>query len=81
MKKILTGTVISAKMDKTIVVKVDRKLRHPLYKKVIHRSSKFKVHSENKNIKEGDVVTFQSCAPISKEKSFILVEKEVEKTK
>lgn len=75
MKKILTGTVVSAKMDKTIVVKVARKFRHPLYKKVVHLSSKFKVHCEDKDIKEGDTVKFQSCRPISKEKSFILIEK------
>lgn len=75
MKKTLTGTVISAKMDKTLVVRVNRKFRHPLYKKVVHSHTKYKVHCEDKNVKEGDTVTFQSCRPISKEKSFILVEK------
>lgn len=75
MAKIFTGKVISTKMMKTVTVLVERKFRHPLYKKIITRRKKYKVHNENLEIKEGDVVIFKETRPISKDKHFILLEK------
>jgi len=75
MAKIFTGKVVSTKMAKTVIVDVERKLRHPLYRKVIVRHKKYKAHNENKEIKEGDVVRIKETRPISKDKHFIVVEK------
>lgn len=82
MTKLFTGTVVSTKMQKTIVVEVERRFRHSLYKKVISRRKKLKVHYEGNKIKEGDVVTIRETKPISKDKFFILAEDQdsVEKT-
>lgn len=74
MSKQLTGTVVSTKMDKTIVVRVERKFRHPLYRKVIVKTKKFKAHYEGSGLKEGDSVIIAETSPISKEKHFIVVE-------
>ncbi len=74
LKKII-GTVVSTKMDQTVIVRVVRKLRHPLYKKVITRHRKFKVHNTLKGIHDGDEVIIQETTPISKEKHFVLIEK------
>jgi small subunit ribosomal protein S17 len=68
------GIVVSDKMDKTIVVKVDRLAQHPIYKRVIRRSKKFKVHDEEKKAKIGDRVKIAETRPISKEKRWRLVE-------
>lgn len=64
----LTGVVVSDKMDKTIVVKIERKVKHALYGKYIRRSTKFHVHDENNDAKEGDTVMFKECRPYSKSK-------------
>jgi len=72
--KLLQGVVVSDSMQQTIVVKVTRKVKHPLYGKVINRSSKFSVHDENQLSKVGDTVTFCSCRPISKTKTHKLVD-------
>ena len=69
-----TGRVISNKMDKTITVMVERKVKHPLYGKYIRRSSKFHAHDENNQCQEGDVVIIAECRPISKSKTWRLVE-------
>jgi small subunit ribosomal protein S17 len=69
-----TGRVISNKMDKTITVMVERKVKHPLYGKYIRRSSKFHAHDEDNQCQEGDVVTIAECRPISKSKTWRLVE-------
>lgn len=74
MTKLLTGKVISTKMQKTIVVSVERKFRHATYKKVIVRRKKYKVHNENSNINEGDVVQIKETRPLSRYKRFIVVE-------
>lgn len=74
MAKKLTGTVVSNKMQKTIVVLIERKFRHPVYHKVITRSKKLKAHCEGKMPNEGDVVTIAETRPISKDKKFIVVE-------
>lgn len=71
----MQGTVLSAKMDSTVVVSVEKKLRHPIYRKVIVRHRKFKVHNTLKGINEGDVVIIQETTPISKEKHFKVIEK------
>ena len=72
-KRILQGTVVSAASEKTIVVNVDRRVRHPLYKKTITRSSKFHAHDENNNYKIGDKVRIIECRPISKKKTWTVV--------
>ncbi|QQG44690.1 MAG: 30S ribosomal protein S17 [Candidatus Roizmanbacteria bacterium] len=75
MSRIFTGTVVSNKMNKTVVVSVERKLRHPFYKKVITRHNKLKAHNEIEGIKEGDVVNIKEIKPISKNKNFIVIKK------
>lgn len=75
MSKILIGEVISTKMQKTVVVRVERKFRQPLYKKVITRHKKYKVHYENLDLKEGNMVKIKETRPISKDKHFIVIEK------
>lgn len=74
-KRILTGTVVSDKNDKTVVVLVERKVKHPLYGKIIRRSKKYHAHDEANTAKAGEVVRIQECAPISKNKSWTLVER------
>ncbi len=78
-----TGVVLSSKRDKTITVKVERKVKHPLYKKILRRSSKLQAHDQENICDEGDLVTIQECRPISRTKSWKLlkVEKKVEKIK
>lgn len=73
-RKIRTGVVVSDKMQKTIVVKVERLTRHPLYGKIIRRYKKFKVHDENNSAKIGDQVKIIETRPLSKEKCWDLVE-------
>jgi small subunit ribosomal protein S17 len=72
-KRIMQGVVVSNKMDKSIVVNVERRTQHPLYKKFIRRSKKYVAHDENNTCKEGDVVQIQECRPISKRKSWEVV--------
>ena len=75
MPKILTGKVVSTKMQKTIVVKVERKFRHPLYEKVVTYHKKYKAHNKDFDLKEGDVVKIIETRPISKDKHFQVIEK------
>lgn len=70
----LQGSVVSAAMDKTITVMVERQVQHPLYKKYIRRSTKFHAHDEQNECSAGDVVRIEECRPISKLKSWRLVE-------
>ncbi len=70
----VTGRVVSNKMDKTASVLVERLVKHPVYGKYIKRSTKLLVHDENNVCQEGDIVTITSCRPISKTKSFRLLE-------
>jgi len=72
-KRILQGVVVSDKQDKTIVVKVERRVAHPLYKKFIKRSKKYAAHDENNTCKVGDTVRIRECLPLSKNKSWELV--------
>ncbi|MFP6710578.1 MAG: 30S ribosomal protein S17 [Rhodospirillales bacterium] len=72
-KRIMQGVVVSDKMDKSIVVNVERRTKHPLYKKYIRRSKKYVAHDENNVCKEGDVVQIQECRPISKRKNWEVI--------
>ncbi len=64
----MQGVVVSDKMDKTIVVKIERKIKHPLYKKYIRRTKKYAAHDEANVAKIGDIVRIQECRPVSKRK-------------
>ena len=70
----LAGRVVSDKMEKSAVVLVERRVRHPLYGQYIRRSTKLHIHDENNECKVGDTVTIQECRPISRTKSWKLVE-------
>jgi|TARA_B100001059_G_scaffold20440_1_gene16594 small subunit ribosomal protein S17 len=72
----LTGVVISDKADKTITVKVERKVKHPTYSKIMKRSTKVHAHDEGNTAKIGDVVTVQECKPYSKSKTWKLLSEE-----
>ena len=74
-KRILNGEVISSKNDKTIVVKVQRRFRHPFYGKVISRSKKYHAHDEKNKFKKGDLVKIIESRPISKLKSWEVIDK------
>jgi small subunit ribosomal protein S17 len=71
--RILTGVVTSNKADKTVTVKIERKVKHPLYGKVIKRATKVHAHDENNTASIGDIVSVKECRPISKLKTWILV--------
>ncbi|NNG03225.1 MAG: 30S ribosomal protein S17 [Inquilinus sp.] len=72
-RRVLTGTVVSDAMDKTITVLVERQIKHPVYKKFIRRTSKFLAHDEGNSAKKGDTVSIIESRPISKRKSWVLV--------
>jgi small subunit ribosomal protein S17 len=74
-KRVLTGVVVSDKTEKTVVVKVERKVKHPLYGKIIRRSKKYHAHDEGNVFKEGETVRIEECAPISKLKSWRVLDK------
>ena len=74
-KRILTGTVVSDKTDKTVTVLVERKVKHPLYGKIIRRSKKYHAHDEDNAFHTGEVVRIEETAPISKLKSWKVVER------
>lgn len=69
-KRVLQGTVVSNKADKTVVVKVERTFKHPLYGKTIRMSKKYHAHDEANACQEGDVISIVECAPYSKLKQF-----------
>ena len=73
-KKILKGIITSAKSNKTVVVEVTRKFKHPFYEKVIKRSKKYHAHDEKNKFKEGETVKIKECIPISKKKRWQVVE-------
>ena len=73
-ERTLTGKVVSDKMDKSITVMVERRVKHPVYGKFVRKSTKLHAHDENNECKEGDVVTIAECRPISKSKTWRLVE-------
>ncbi|RYG28744.1 30S ribosomal protein S17 [bacterium] len=72
-KRVLQGTVVSDKNDKTVVVLVERRFTHPLFKKTVRRSKKYKAHDESNQYKVGDIVSIEETRPISKDKTWIVV--------
>ncbi len=70
----IEGSVVSAANDKSITVLVERKVKHPLYKKYVRRSTRLHVHDENNECKTGDTVRVEACRPVSKTKCWRLVE-------
>ena len=72
-KRILQGTVVSDANDKTVTVLVERRFLHPIVKKVVRRSKKYRAHDENNSFKVGDIVRIEECRPISKNKSWTVI--------
>ena len=75
-RRIMQGTVVSDKGDKTIIVLVERRVMHPVYKKFIRQSKRYAAHDENNQFKTGDSVRIVECAPISKTKRWTVVTEE-----
>ena len=73
-RKTMTGVVVSNKMDKTIVVRVERKFSHPVFKKVVKTTKKYKVHDEKNECLEGDFICIQETRPLSKQKCWRLLD-------
>jgi small subunit ribosomal protein S17 len=73
-RKVRQGVVVSDKMDKTVIVRIDRQMRHPLYKKIVRRSSKLAAHDEANDAHMGDTVRVMETRPISKNKRWRVVE-------
>jgi small subunit ribosomal protein S17 len=74
-KRILTGTVVSDKADKTVVVSVERRVKHPLYGKIIKRSKKYHAHDEGNEFKSGETVRIEETRPISKLKTWRVLDR------
>jgi small subunit ribosomal protein S17 len=74
-KRVLTGLIVSDKGDKTVVVNVERKVKHPLYGKIIRRSKKYHAHDEANEFKQGETVRIEETAPISKLKTWKVVDR------
>ncbi|MFD1786416.1 30S ribosomal protein S17 [Sphingomonas floccifaciens] len=74
-KRVLTGVIVSDKTDKTVVVNVERKVKHPLYGKIIRRSKKYHAHDEANEYKQGETVRIEETAPMSKLKTWKVVER------
>ena len=72
VKRTVSGVVTSDRMDKTITVLVERKVQHPVYSKILTRSTKLRAHDENNQGRVGDIVTIEECRPISKTKAWML---------
>ena len=74
-KRLLQGTVVSDKTDKTVTVLVERRFKHPLYGKIVRRSKRFHAHDEANTYVSGDIVKIEECSPLSKTKTWRVVEK------
>jgi len=72
VKRTLTGRVVSDKMDKTVTVLVERKVKHPMLGKVIRRSKKYHAHDESNQYHEGDLVLIEECRPMAKTKTWVV---------
>lgn len=72
-RRVLQGTVVSDKCDKTVIVLVERRVMHPMYKKIIRRSKKYAAHDEDNRFKIGDNVQIEECRPLSKRKRWTVV--------
>ena len=79
-KRTLQGVVVSDKQSKTVVVRVERRFTHPIYKKTIRRSKNYHAHDENNEFKEGDIVWIEESNPLSKLKSWVVTQGEKKKT-
>lgn len=73
-KRILQGVVVSDKNDKTIVVNVERRFKHPLFQKIVRRTKRYQAHDEANGCKVGDKVRIEECRPISKSKTWRVIE-------
>ena len=74
-KRVLSGTVVSDKPDKTVVVRVERRVKHPLYGKIIRLSKKYHAHDEGNAYRSGEQVRIEECAPISKQKNWTVLDR------
>ncbi len=74
-KRVMTGTVVSDKTDKTVVVLVERRVKHPLYGKIIKRTKKYHAHDEANEVKTGETVRIEETAPMSKLKTWKVIER------
>src|SRR5687767_1029525 len=74
-KRVLTGTVVSDKADKTVVVRVERRVKHPLYGKIIRLSKKYHAHDQDNSYRAGEQVRIEECAPISKLKTWSVIDR------
>ncbi|WP_277980779.1 30S ribosomal protein S17 [Sphingomonas phyllosphaerae] len=74
-KRVLTGVIVSDKGEKTVIVNVERKVKHPLYGKIIRRSKKYHAHDEANEYKQGETVRIEETAPISKLKTWKVVDR------
>jgi len=74
-KRVLTGTVVSDKGDKTVVVRVERRVKHPLYGKIIKLSKKYHAHDADNAFHTGEIVRIEECAPVSKLKTWAVVDR------
>ena len=72
IKRTLVGRVVSDKMDKTVTVLIERRVKHPMYEKIIVRSKKYHAHNENNEAKFGDLVQIEECRPLSKTKAWVV---------
>jgi small subunit ribosomal protein S17 len=79
-KRVMQGTVVSDKNEKTVVVKVERRFTHPVMKKTVRMSKNYKAHDENNSCKVGDVVSIEETRPISKDKKWIVISNETQST-
>ena len=77
-KRVLQGTVVSDAADKTVVVLVERRIKHPLYKKIIRKSKKFMAHDEDNAARKGDQVRIRECRPLSKRKTWEVIAEQAE---
>ena len=75
-KRVLQGTVVSDKNEKTVVVLVERRFAHPLFKKTVRRTKRYKAHDETNQYKVGDIISIEETRPISKDKTWIVVANE-----
>jgi small subunit ribosomal protein S17 len=75
-KRILQGVVVSDKNDKTVVVRVERRLTHPVLKKTVRLSKKYHAHDEDNVFKEGEIVRIEECPPVSKNKRWVVLARE-----
>lgn len=75
-KRILQGVVVSDKNDKTVVVQVERRFTHPVMKKTVRSTKKYHAHDENNVCKAGDIIRIEECAPVSKNKKWVVLAQE-----